>query len=206
MPLTSRLHTIGQVLRGYLNDQIEGGGNTDLARRLAFALRGDTDLSGLLEELDDCFRSTKTERPDVAGEIADGPSALAVESVVAMFTERYLGTRRAAPAETCSNRYEPEKQAAWTSFWWESNAANGLIDSPARWTGLVHAYQEVVFPCVDPAQLPEARRLAVQQMLDRGRLASRPGRPAFGTRAEHSGQTLREWAADRGMSMVDVQG
>lgn len=197
MPLPgtlTRLHTIGQVLRGYLNDQIEGGGSTDLARRLAFALRGDTDLSDLLEKLDDCFRSTETEA-SLKPEDCDGA----------------VTSEREARTETCSNQYEPEKQAAWTSFWWESNAANGLIDSPARWTGLVHAYQEVVFPCVDPARLPEARRLAVQQMLDRGRLASRLGRPAFGTpafgtRAEHSGQTLREWAANRGMSMVDVQG
>lgn len=89
----------------------------------------------------------------------------------------------------------------WVPFHWESSVCWGAVKSRDEWLAMVAKYARM-------EAIPVAE--AHGRMLRFGRVApyGRPfptlesgGRLSIGTRPEHRGQPLTEWAAERGMDL-----
>lgn len=86
----------------------------------------------------------------------------------------------------------------WTTFWWESNACWGEVNDRRSWQEMVELYRGAHEPS---RPLVEVAR----DMITRGRrcISEMYKRPDFGTRAEHQGCTLAEWAKAVGLDLLD---
>ena len=89
----------------------------------------------------------------------------------------------------------------WTPFWWESNAAWGVVDSPEAWDKMVDKYQRNYSPRMTSREIRE-------QMIDSASIAVWKHASSFeagnlvsvGCRREHfGGQPFKQWLIERDM-------